>query len=559
MRLSEPGLIAQTVWEELPRHNPHVRTDAWIVMPNHVHGIIILTSVTTSTVGAGFKPALLDGSARRHGLPEIVRALKTFSARRINVLCGTSKKPFWQRGYYERVIRNERELNHVRQYIMDNPACWDQDPRKSNGGIRNGERTGLKPAPTMNSHPYPAYKPSGVEWLSDVPAHWEVRRLKFSAPFRTRKVDSKPDETIYVGLENIESWTGRLLLDNQPDSVDGIVGFFNAGDVLFGKLRPYLAKSARPNFDGVSTGEILALCPQDKCLQSYLMYCLLNESYVLWIDNLTYGAKMPRVSPDQVASSFMPLPPLPEQQAIAAFLDRETAKIDALVAKKERLIKLLQEKRTALITRAVTRGLDPDVPMKDSGVEWLGEIPAHWEVRRLKTMCQIKSGEGITAESIEAEGEYPVYGGNGLRGYTSSYTHDGEFALIGRQGALCGNVHLARGCFWASEHAVVATLAKCNYIDWFAAMLEAMNLNQYSIAAAQPGLAVERVMNLHVPVPSNQEQQRIANHIGNATAEINDAINRAQRQIELLKELRVALISAAVTGRIDVREEAGCS
>ena len=128
MRLSEPGLIAQTVWEELPRHYPHVRTDAWIVMPNHVHGIIILTSVTTSTVGAGFKPALLDGSARRHGLPEIVRALKTFSARRINVLCGTSKKPFWQRGYYERVIRNERELNHVRQYSMDNPARWDQDP-----------------------------------------------------------------------------------------------------------------------------------------------------------------------------------------------------------------------------------------------------------------------------------------------------------------------------------------------------------------------------------------------------------------------------------------------
>ena len=211
----------------------------------------------------------------------------------------------------------------------------------------------------MNSHPYPTHKPSGVSWLGEVPSHWEVRRLKFSAPFRTRKLDSKPEKAIYVGLENIESWTGRLLLDKQPDSVDGIVGFFNAGDVLFGKLRPYLAKSARPNFEGVSTSEILALRPQDECLQSYLMYCLLNESYILWIDNLTYGAKMPRVSPDQVASSFMPLPPLPEQRAIAAFLDRETAKIDVLVAKKERLIELLQEKRSALISHAVTRVLDP--------------------------------------------------------------------------------------------------------------------------------------------------------------------------------------------------------
>ena len=96
----------------------------------------------------------------------------------------------------------------------------------------------------MNSHPYPTHKPSGVSWLGEVPSHWEVRRLKFSAPFRTRKLDSKPEKAIYVGLENIESWTGRLLLDKQPDSVDGIVGFFNAGDVLFGKLRPYLAKSA---------------------------------------------------------------------------------------------------------------------------------------------------------------------------------------------------------------------------------------------------------------------------------------------------------------------------
>ena len=243
---------------------------------------------------------------------------------------------------------------------------------------------------TNKHRPYPSYRPSGVEWLGEIPAHWKVRRLKYSAPIRSSKLDCKPEETIYVGLEHIESWTGRLLLDNQPENVDSTVASFGAGDVLFGKLRPYLAKSARPDFSGVATSEVLALQPLRDCLQDYLMYCLLNECYVRWVDVFTYGARMPRVSPDQVATSSMPLPPLAEQRAIATFLDRETAKIDALVSKKERLIELLQEKRTALISQAVTRGLDPHAPVKDSGVDWLGGIPAHWEVKRLKYLASVQ-------------------------------------------------------------------------------------------------------------------------------------------------------------------------
>ena len=105
-----------------------------------------------------------------------------------------------------------------------------------------------------------------------------------------------------------------------------------------------------------------------------------------------------------------------------------------------------------------SNNLQPYPTYKPSGLEWLGKVPAHWEVRRLKTLCSVKSGEGITAESIEPVDEYPVYGGNGIRGYTSEYTHDGSYVLIGRQGALCGNIHIARGRFWASKHDVVASL-----------------------------------------------------------------------------------------------------
>ena len=254
--------------------------------------------------------------------------------------------------------------------------------------------------------------------------------------------------------------------------------------------------------------------------------------------------------------SPFPLPPLAEQAAIVRYLDHADGRIRRYLSAKRKLIALLEEEKQAVINRAVTRGLDPKVRLKPSGVEWLGYVPEHWEVRRLKTICSLKSGDDITAEAIEASGDFPVYGGNGLRGYTSSYTHDGEFALIGRQGALCGNVHTVDGKFWASEHAVVATLHTDHDVNWFGAILTSMNLNQYSISAAQPGLAVERVLNLFLPVPPKREQKKIASHIREATSSIDNFIARARRQIELVEEYRTRLIADVVTGKLDVREAA---
>ena len=192
-------------------------------------------------------------------------------------------------------------------------------------------------------------------------------------------------------------------------------------------------------------------------------------------------------------------------------------------------------------------GYEPYSEYKPSGIDWLGDVPEHWVVRRLKTLCGLKSGDGITAESIEPSGEYPVYGGNGLRGYTSAYTHHGDFVLIGRQGALCGNIHIARSKFWASEHAVVATLDAPHIVEWFAAILEAMNLNQYSIAAAQPGLSVERVLNLSLPVPPLAEQTAVVRYLDHADERIRHAISAKERLIELLIEQRQAVIHRAVT------------
>jgi len=188
---------------------------------------------------------------------------------------------------------------------------------------------------------------------------------------------------------------------------------------------------------------------------------------------------------------------------------------------------------------------------KDSGVEWLGSVPEHWEICTLKRIASLRSGESITAESIEPEGAFPVYGGNGLRGYTDGFTHEGHFVLVGRQGALCGNVNYAYGKFWASEHAVVATPVKKVSTTWLGELLRAMNLNQYSVSAAQPGLSVEAISNLGIPVPPLAEQTEIAGFVEGETARIDALIAEQETLLALLAEKRQATISHAVTRGLD--------
>ena len=191
--------------------------------------------------------------------------------------------------------------------------------------------------------------------------------------------------------------------------------------------------------------------------------------------------------------------------------------------------------------------MKPYPAYKESGIAWVDQIPSHWESKRMKFIADLKSGDGITSDSINSEGEYPVYGGNGLRGYTASYSHEGDYVLIGRQGALCGNINYATGKFWASEHAVVATLNENHAVYWFGELLRVMNLNQYSQAAAQPGLAVDVIKNLLIPCPPVEEQQAIADYLDRKTAVIDSLIAKKERQIGLLQEQKTAVINHAVT------------
>lgn len=183
--------------------------------------------------------------------------------------------------------------------------------------------------------------------------------------------------------------------------------------------------------------------------------------------------------------------------------------------------------------------------------EMFALVPDHWVVKKLGYLASLKSGEGITSETIGESGKYPVYGGNGLRGYINSFTHSGDYVLIGRQGALCGNINYAHGEFWASEHAVVVTpLEECD-VRWLGETLRAMDLNQYSVSAAQPGISIDRISALKIAVPPLEEQSWIANYLDRETAEIDALVAEKERMLALLEEKREALISHIVTRGLD--------
>lgn len=417
------------------------------------------------------------------------------------------------------------------------------------------------------SQPYESYKPSGIEWLGDIPSHWEVKKLKHLA---TIVNGSTPDsdksefwdgDIVWLTPVDLGKLEGTYAFNSQRRITE--MGFKSCGTTLVPAKSIVLTTRA-------PIGNV-CITAVDACTNQGCKSLLLWDSDVKYryfqllafrkyLEALGSGSTFKELSTNVFKEFTLPTPPLAEQLAIATYLDRKTAQIDDLVARKEKLLALLQQKRQAIINEAVTRGLDanagaPDRPKKDSGIEWLGEIPAHWEVKKLKYIASLKSGETITAETIDDEGEYPVYGGGGFRGYTSNFTHEGHYSLIGRQGALCGNINYAQGKFWASEHALVVSLLGEYETVWLGELLRSMNLNQYSQSSAQPGISADRIQNLHIPVPPLNEQRDIVEFILTKGKKIDQVITDTKTQLAYFKTYRQSLISEVVAGKVDVRSK----
>jgi type I restriction enzyme S subunit len=420
---------------------------------------------------------------------------------------------------------------------------------------------------------YPKYKDSGVAWLGEVPKHWESISLKWVSRLYAGGTPDKSNDSYWE--DGFIPWLNSGSVNDgnitQPSALITHEGFLNSSAKWIPEKSLVIALAGQGKTKGMvaqlgiratCNQSMAAIIPSSKVYPRYL-YWWLTSNYQN-IRNMAGGEQRDGLNLVMVGSIPCPLFPIAEQTAIAEFLDRETGRIDTLVAKKRKLVELLKEKRSALISRTVTRGLpadaarefglEPHTSFKQSDVEWLGEVPAAWNVKRLSYLALLKSGEGITSEQIAEGGDFPVYGGNGLRGFYSAYTHDGFYALIGRQGALCGNVNYASGKFWASEHAIVVIPLVTFESKWLGELLRAMNLNQYSVSAAQPGLSVSILGALRIPVPPLAEQTAIANYLDRETAKIDRLVEKVETAMTRLQECRAALITAAVTGKIDVRE-----
>lgn len=425
---------------------------------------------------------------------------------------------------------------------------------------------------------YAEYKDSGVEWIGGIPAGWRVERLKAGA--KLINIKSTDSRLPILGMDAVESWTGRVnSTSEQQDAGDGQLNQCGAGDILFGKLRPYLAKVAKAESPMNCSSEFLVLRPQ--CYSAdFLRYSLLNARLIDAVNATAYGTKMPRASWETVGNLRLPLPCMAEQRAVAAYLDEKTAKVDGLIADTERSIELLREYRSSVISEAVTKGLDPSAPMKDSDVELIGEIPAHWEAGCLKHFVHFLSGFAFKGEDIANGGPCSLFRGINLGvGHTgnddvASVSNDviaGLDAYLLNVGDLVIGLDRPwvsggmRRAFITEKDApcyLVQRVAKASVItDEYDALylfflldtqVVSSGLQEMTTGISVPHISTEQLGNLTVPKPPLDEQQAIAAYLDSQTSAIDSLIADKRAAIDRLREYRKSLISEAVTGKFRV-------
>ena len=440
--------------------------------------------------------------------------------------------------------------------------------------------------------PYPTYKDSTVEWLAQMPQHWGTRPLKRMAGVAYRGfTDGDWIESPYITEDGIRLiQTGNIGIGRyreqgfryiDDDTFDTLRCTEVApGDVLICRLAAPVGRACLAPDLGVrmiTSVDVAILKLSANYDGRYVVYCLSSKPYLDWMQSVCRGGTRDRVSRSMLGSAQIPVPPFPEERAIADFLDCETAKIDMLIAKNARLIELLQEKRAALITRAVTKGLDLHAAMKDSGVEWLGEIPAHWEVSTLKRIGRIGAGSGFPHDEQGSMDEaLPFFKVSDMnlpenQVLMQQQVNTVSLATARRLGAevfpsdtivfpkvgaaLLTNKRriLARdSCLDNNIMALIPGHVQTRYLYHF---LSCLDLGRLANPGAVPSVNKSQVHELPTLSPPFREQRAIAVFLDRETARIEAFVQRVQQVIEKLQEYRSALITAAVTGQIDVREE----
>ncbi|EIQ7158221.1 MULTISPECIES: restriction endonuclease subunit S [Citrobacter] len=428
---------------------------------------------------------------------------------------------------------------------------------------------------------YPEYKDSGVEWLGEVPNHWKtvsISRL-FSRIKRTGYTE-KELLSVYRDYGVIPK-SSRDDNNNKPSEDLSPYQLVEPNDLVMNKMKAWQGSIAISEYEGIVSPAYFVYKPNNVLFElahpRYVHYLLRNPIYVTQYLSRSKGIRVNQwdLDPDEFRNIELLLPDKTEQEKIYSFLDHETAKIDNLIEKQQQLIELLKEKRQAVISHAVTKGLNPDVPMKDSGVEWLGEVPAHWTVSTIKHISTFigtggtpKNSESFTDDDgIDWFSPGDFNGSLSLRyakkkittqavsnGDAKSYPKD-SIVVIGI-GATLGKVAFVEHEFSCNQQINIITPSKTvdhKYLT-YSLLNQVEQMKQSSNASTIGIMNQEKTKQIWIAVPPKDEQIKIVSVLSQKEIEFDELLKKSEYQILLLQERRTALISAAVTGKIDVRD-----
>ena len=414
---------------------------------------------------------------------------------------------------------------------------------------------------------YERYKDSGVEWIGEIPKEWEIANLgyksKMIVPMRDKPTEFSGDIP-WIRIEDVDDKYIEDSKSGQRVSIELVkemnLKVYPIGTVLC-TCSCNMGTTVIVKRPVVSNQTFIGIVPNNKLLDSTFLYYAMNSNSGR-LQYLGEGAIQQYLSKHDFEHLKLVFPTINEQKAIANFLDQKTAEIDGLIADKGKLIELLQGKRQAIIGEAVTKGLNQNVRMKDSRIKWIGEIPEHWEVTKIKYAFYNLDYMRIPLSSEErglmGNKVYDYYGASGVIDTVDDYIFDDTLILIGEDGANLYSrstplAYLATGKFWVNNHAHILKPKKGN-INYFVNLLESIDYTIYISGSAQPKLTQERLGSISIPIPPGSEQNLIGDYLVVETLKIDTLITNISTQIQKLKEYRQSLISEAVTGKIDVRD-----
>lgn len=411
---------------------------------------------------------------------------------------------------------------------------------------------------------YDKYKDSGIAWIGEIPEHWNLALVKSIFNRRTKKNNPiLTEERLSLSIEK-----GVTLYSEKTTNLDRFKEDFTQyqiaypNDIVLNSMNMIVGAIGISHYLGCVSPVYYVIAPKDKNINvnyyGYLLnnfrirnlYHALGEGiYAIDRGEGRINTCRLKVSYDKFGSIIVPIPSINEQLSIATYLDQKCSEMDELITLQEEMITKLQSYKQSVITEAVTKGLDKNVPLKDSGIEWIGEIPEHWSVVKIKYLAKIKSGDSISSNEIIQEGIYEVYGGNGLMGFCNKKNVDGVNIIIGRVGALCGNVRLISESKFITDNALILNCFDNALYSYMYIMLKAANLNNLNTSNAQPLITGSKVLNVSLPIPSLSEQQSIADYLDQKCSEIDELISIKQQKIEKLKDYKKSLIFECVTGK----------